>query len=54
MFPFVVPDYEFSGYVYKKFGTQWKSLTLEQTFMESDIQHIWKSYEHNYLVSLSS
>lgn len=50
MFPYVVPDYEFSGYVYKNVNGQWRSQTLEETFVESDISNIWNAYVGNYIV----
>lgn len=52
MFPYVVPDYEFSGYVYKNVNGQWRSQTLEETFNESDIPNIWDGYVTNYIVCL--
>ena len=50
MFPYLVPDFEFNGYVYRNRGGTFVGQSFKETCQESDIAHIWEAYENNYIV----
>lgn len=51
MFPYVVPDFDFLSYVYRKNNSgEWEPQLLEDALHDSDVSHIWTSYLDNYIV----
>lgn len=52
MFPYIVPDYEFNGFVFvKNDNNHWENKSLEQILVDSDVGSIWSGYIENYIVS---
>ena len=51
MFPYIVPDYEFEGYVnIKDSEGKWRSKSLQEALVEADVPDIWDGYVYNYHV----
>jgi hypothetical protein len=48
MWPYLVPDYEFTGYVYRNRDGSWKGQSIEAPMVESEVKHIWDCYVDFY------